>query len=235
MVRTTKKQVSLANKAYPAVVVYLSALVDERGLVIEGQDLGRAVASVWGDSDYEYWLTVDRKHLDRVIAGLGRKLGHEVEMPSEHSDRDALLVDLLNESWQEGLFETDGDFRRWLNTIRVPSKFSSYAWCLPTAPAALPTNGPPKAWLTTAGVSPCAQPETMAKADTFGSQHPQEALPPVGMASAPISKSGTSFSNAVHRTAFLTPTAMWRTPSSRSTQPTHLCFRNGMDIVGGMG
>jgi len=85
------------------------------------------VASVWGDSDYEYWLTVDRKHLDRVIAGLGRKLGHEVEMPSEHSDRDALLVDLLKESWQEGLFETDGDFRRWLNTIHVPSKFSSYA------------------------------------------------------------------------------------------------------------
>jgi len=127
MVRTTKKQVSLANKAYPAVVVYLSALVDKRDLVIEGQDLGRAVASVWGDSDYEYWLTVDRKHLDRVIAGLGRKLGHEVEMPSEPSDRDALLVDLLKESWQEGLFETDGDFRRWLNTIHVPSKFSSYA------------------------------------------------------------------------------------------------------------
>lgn len=32
----------------------------------------------------------------------------------------------MRQAWSRGLFETDVDFRRWLNAIHVPSEFPSY-------------------------------------------------------------------------------------------------------------
>lgn len=118
---------SLSRKTFPAVTSHLRAWIDKEGLVIEGQDLGPGVSAIWGDSDYEYWLRIERKHLDRVTTSLAKKLGREIELSGDDPHRDKLLLELMQRSWAEGLFETDVDFRKWLNAIHVPSKFSSYA------------------------------------------------------------------------------------------------------------
>lgn len=127
MTREPKHQVSLSSKAYPTITSHLSAWTDEKGLVLEGQDLGPGVGRIWGDSDYEYWLRVDRKHLGRVIDGLATKLDTDTELPDEPSKQDNLLLELMQRSWTRGLFETDVGFRKWLEAIGVPSEFSSYA------------------------------------------------------------------------------------------------------------
>jgi hypothetical protein len=120
------KVVSLSDTLFPAVASHLRAWTDDQGLVIEGQDLGPGVESIWGDSDYEYWLSVEDQYLDRVFTGLAKKLGFPEEVPNRRSKRDLLLLEYLQRSWIRGLFETDIDFRKWLNAIHVPSKFSSY-------------------------------------------------------------------------------------------------------------
>ena len=118
--------VQLSHNSYPAVSSRLSASIDDRGLVISGHDMGPGVSSVWGDSDYEYWLVVRRDHLTRVLEGLLRKVGREAQNPDHPSQRDHLILQLLEQAWAKGLFDTDVDFRRWLNAIHVPSEFSSY-------------------------------------------------------------------------------------------------------------
>lgn len=119
-------RVELARKTFPAVVSHLSASIKDGRLVISGQDLGPAVSSVWGDSDYEYWLVVDRQYFDRLIARLATKLRREVDVPDDQVAADKLLLDLLRRAWGGGTFESDVDFRRWLNAVHIPSDFSSY-------------------------------------------------------------------------------------------------------------
>ena len=46
------------------ISIYIDAYFDDEKLVIEGQDLGKNVQDYWGDSDYEYSVTVPR---DKVI------------------------------------------------------------------------------------------------------------------------------------------------------------------------
>lgn len=127
MTRDANHSVKLSSDASPAITSHLRAWVDEKGLVIEGQDLGPGVSAVWGDSDYEYWLRIERKDFVQLITSLALKLDVNVEASSDLSERDKLVLKLLQSSWSKGLFETDVDFRRWLNAIHVPSQFSSYA------------------------------------------------------------------------------------------------------------
>jgi hypothetical protein len=127
MVRTPELTVDLARREFPAVTSYLSAWTDAQGLVIEGQDIGPGVSAIWGDSDYEYWLAVDREHLERVSTDLAKDLGRRTRMFRLRSRGDKFLLDLLKRSWERGLFETTTDFQRWLDGIGVPSRFSSYA------------------------------------------------------------------------------------------------------------
>ena len=126
-VREPKLKVDLATTTSPAVSSRLSAWVDDQGLVLEGQDVGPGVASIWGDSDYEYWLSVDRTHFREIINGLQGQLGRPAPEAESGDDRDQHLLDLLKECWTTGVFDTDVDFRRWLDAIKVPSDFSSYA------------------------------------------------------------------------------------------------------------
>ena len=47
---------------------YLDAVIRENGdLVLEGCDNGQAVKSMWGDWDYEYWVTVKSEDKDSVL------------------------------------------------------------------------------------------------------------------------------------------------------------------------
>lgn len=77
---------------------YLDAMIDDEGnLVLEGYDIGESVKEFWGDSDYEYWLTVSKEWKDTV------------------------LLLLIKER-----FELSSDFQKWLEEKEIPSKFSSW-------------------------------------------------------------------------------------------------------------
>lgn len=82
------------------------------------------VEQIWGDSDYEYWVTVSRKHFPRLIDALTAKLGREAT--GTQGDKGNLALSLLKEAFQTDVFATDGDYRRWLEEVGIPSEFSSY-------------------------------------------------------------------------------------------------------------
>ena len=51
--------------------IFIDAYIDDEGnLIISGQDLGEFPKKYWGDSDYEYWLTVSAKDKDRLLLAL---------------------------------------------------------------------------------------------------------------------------------------------------------------------
>lgn len=53
-----KQNVSLCEQEGTNISIYVDASLHEGGLTISGQDIGKAVEEFWGDSDYEYWLTL---------------------------------------------------------------------------------------------------------------------------------------------------------------------------------
>ena len=55
--------------------VYIDASITRAGdLQLYGQDIGSAPSGAFGDSDYEYWLTVPGEHKDRVLLLLLKRL-----------------------------------------------------------------------------------------------------------------------------------------------------------------
>ncbi len=77
---------------------YLDAKIDESGnLLLEGYDIGDSVEEFWGDSDYEYWLTVS------------------------HEWKDTVLLLLIKEK-----FKLSSDFQIWLESKEIPCKFESW-------------------------------------------------------------------------------------------------------------
>ena len=77
---------------------HLTAILKVSGdLVLEGQDLGAGVKSVFGDSDFEYWRTVKAEHVPQV------------------------LLHLLKDR-----FQTDFEFKRWLEEKGIPSEFTCF-------------------------------------------------------------------------------------------------------------
>jgi hypothetical protein len=82
--------------------VRVDVLVDESGdVVMEGQDVGAAPQTFFGDSDYEYWVTV------------------------RAADKDALLLNLLVDRFVHEADETTA-FRKWLKAKGIPHEFFSY-------------------------------------------------------------------------------------------------------------
>lgn len=127
MTRQRDPKVELARVAHPSnIQTNLWASIDEKGLVIEGQDLGSGVEAIWGDIDYEYWLVVAPEHLDRVLEQLARELDRSIQIPDDPPERNFVLLDLVKRAWGRGRFATDVDFRQWLDSVDIPSSFSSY-------------------------------------------------------------------------------------------------------------
>ena len=55
--------------------IYIDAEIKGTGdLQLSGQDVGEAPRKFFGDSDYEYWLTVSKEHKDDVLLLLLEKL-----------------------------------------------------------------------------------------------------------------------------------------------------------------
>ena len=54
----SKQKVTLCEQEGSYVSIYVDASLHEGELTISGQDIGKAAEDFWGDSDYEYWLTL---------------------------------------------------------------------------------------------------------------------------------------------------------------------------------
>jgi hypothetical protein len=91
-------EITLINSKSDRVSVNLIAKIeDDGGLVLEGYDIGPFVEEQWGDSDYEYWLRIDKEY------------------------KDTILLWLIKER-----FATDSEFKVWLDEKGIPSKFESW-------------------------------------------------------------------------------------------------------------
>lgn len=70
--------------------------------VLEAQDLGERALEFWGDSDYEYWITVAAADVPKLLIALVRdRFGDDINMSSR--------------------------YRRWLQEHDVPYRIDSYA------------------------------------------------------------------------------------------------------------
>jgi hypothetical protein len=77
-------------------------ITGEGDLLFEGVDLGDSVVEYWGDFDYEYWLSVKGDQFPELI------------------------LQLIKECFEKGIFKNDSEFRDWLDEKGIPSSFSSW-------------------------------------------------------------------------------------------------------------
>lgn len=81
-------------KVTGATSIFIDAAINEGGdLVISGQDVGEVPRAAFGDSDYEYWLTVRGEHKDAMFRALRELAGSGP--PSPETGSDAGLLELL--------------------------------------------------------------------------------------------------------------------------------------------
>lgn len=81
---------------------FTDAEIDEKGnLIMYTQDIGKMPEEVWGDSDYEFWVTVSAKHKDMVLLALIEKL-------------------------YAGRFSAVDEFRDFLESKGIPHKFENW-------------------------------------------------------------------------------------------------------------
>ena len=57
-------------------------------MVVEGYDIGKTVEEAWGDSDYEYSITVKKENLDALCKALGIETGNQ-----------ALILEMMKENF----------------------------------------------------------------------------------------------------------------------------------------
>ena len=57
-----------------ATSIYIDVRINENGdLLLSGQDIGDAPEEIFGDLDYEYWLTVPAAEKDKLLLALIEK------------------------------------------------------------------------------------------------------------------------------------------------------------------
>lgn len=61
-------RISLFRHETPSISIYIDAYFDDERLIISGQDIGKSVDDWWGDSDYEYSLTVPADGVQKLYA-----------------------------------------------------------------------------------------------------------------------------------------------------------------------
>lgn len=67
------KRISLVEiKGDPSIYIDVE-ITDEGDLQFSGQDIGASVKKMFGDSDYEYWLTIKAEHKDQLLLALIEK------------------------------------------------------------------------------------------------------------------------------------------------------------------
>ena len=97
------KKIKLYERKHEKDKFYLDLKINENGdLVFEGYDIGEFVKQHWGDSDYEYWLTIKMEHFPTVI------------------------LHLIKECFDRNIFTNDSEFKEWLKKKEIPSEFHSW-------------------------------------------------------------------------------------------------------------
>jgi len=82
--------------------IHIDMRIDENGnLLFSGQDIGSAPEEIFGDSDYEYWLTVPAAEKDRLLLALLEK----------HYAGDAMIISTL---------------REFMESKQIPCSFNSF-------------------------------------------------------------------------------------------------------------
>ncbi len=82
--------------------IFIDASIDDNGtLLISGQDVGKAPKEFWGDSDYEYWISISSKEKDKVLL-------------------------ILLESLYKGDFRVISKFRKLLDEKEIEYEFNSW-------------------------------------------------------------------------------------------------------------
>jgi hypothetical protein len=85
-----------------ATSIYIDVQINDKGdLLFSGQDIGDAPDEIFGDLDYEYWLTVPAAEKDRVLLA-------------------------LIEKFYRGNASVVSEFRELLESKNIPCHFHSY-------------------------------------------------------------------------------------------------------------
>jgi hypothetical protein len=82
-------------------------------LKLDGYDIGETVREIWGDSDYEYFITVAGEALEKLYRLSGIEVGRKQE-----------LVDHLAKTFS--LNEAFSSFREYLTASEIG--FESFTW-----------------------------------------------------------------------------------------------------------
>jgi len=53
------------------ISIHITARFEKNDLIVEGYDIGKTVNDYWGDSDYEYMVTVRKKHVPAFCKAMG--------------------------------------------------------------------------------------------------------------------------------------------------------------------
>jgi hypothetical protein len=122
----TAKGVQLVRREGPTSI-YIRAWITPGGdLRLAGQDIGEAPKRVFGDSDYEYWLTVPSVRKDDLLrALLERQDSAEAFDGVPPSERDAALLSLLQVLYTDDA-RVDSRLMSLMDEEHIEYKFYSY-------------------------------------------------------------------------------------------------------------
>jgi hypothetical protein len=95
-----KESITLYHLKREDIKIDIIARFEEDNLIIDGYDIGKTVKEAWGDSDYEYVMTIPAKSLPPLYGLLGVEVG----------DRKALLEALAKRFHGNKCFSAIGDF-----------------------------------------------------------------------------------------------------------------------------
>jgi len=73
-----ENSITLYDIKSPDIHVNIEARFDKGDLIIDGYDIGKTVKEAWGDSDYEYILTIRKPEVARVFEALNISFGEQV-------------------------------------------------------------------------------------------------------------------------------------------------------------
>lgn len=108
-----KESITLHHVEREDITIDIVARFEEDKLIIDGYDIGKTVSEAWGDSDYEYVLTIPAKSLPKLYQLL------EVDP----GDRSGLLVAIRERFHGNSCFSAMRDF---LNENNID--YDSFTW-----------------------------------------------------------------------------------------------------------
>jgi hypothetical protein len=104
---------SQGTSSYAAI-----SFTEQGDLRLSAQDVGDGPRESWGDSDYEWWVTVRATETPRLLALLRDQV---TLLPVERDD----LLWLIREKFR-GRSSAASEFREWLELNGIPYEFFSY-------------------------------------------------------------------------------------------------------------